>query len=146
MLACGDENSSLGGGNQQAQCGEQNWRQPTPNGGVVCPGASDCTCGGGQVCCIQVVNNKAQSGSCSDLTQCAGLALRCDGAEDCATGEVCCLLDSLGGGSECRAPSDCFFSNEIKTCRDDSECDGIEHCEPSQPGTYLAGLVAGCTL
>lgn len=142
VIACGDEDSSLGGG-AQASCSGQNWRQPTPDA-VVCPGATDCACPSGQVCCVNVVDNKAVSGSCGDLGQCAGPALRCDGVEDCATGEVCCLIDTVGGGSECRAPNDCFFTDEITTCRDDSQCDGVQHCKPSDPGTYLAGLVAGC--
>jgi len=144
VSACGDEDTSLGGG-AQASCQGQNWRQPTTDS-VVCPGAPDCSCGGGQVCCIDVVNGKATSGSCGELTQCAGLALTCDGSEDCPTGQVCCLLNSFGGGSECRNPQDCFFTDEITACRGDSECSGIEHCEPSQPGSLLAGVVAGCTL
>lgn len=144
LSACGDEDSSLGGG-AEAQCEGQNWRQPTPSS-VTCPGANDCSCATPQVCCIDVVNNKAVSGGCSELTQCAGPALKCDGAEDCATGEVCCLLDGMGGGSECRAPNDCFFTDEIQTCRDDADCDGIEHCEPSHPGSLYAGLLAGCVL
>lgn len=142
LVACGDEDSSLGGG-AQTNCGGQNWRQATP-GAVVCPGTADCTCGAGQVCCVDVVDNKAVSGSCGDIAQCSGPALRCDGAEDCASGQVCCLIDTIGGGSECRAPNDCFFTDEITTCRDESECDGVKHCTPASPGSYLAGLVAGC--
>jgi hypothetical protein len=142
VVACGDEDSSLGGG-AQASCSGQNWRQATP-ASVVCPGATDCACPSGQVCCVNVVDNKAVSGCCGDIGQCAGPALRCDGVEDCASGEVCCLIDTVGGGSECRAPNDCFFTDEITTCREDSECDGVEHCRPAEPGTYLAGLVAGC--
>jgi hypothetical protein len=144
VSACGDENSSLGGGSQAA-CQGQNWRQPTP-ASVTCPGATDCSCPMPQVCCIEVVNNKAVGAGCSELTQCAGPALKCDGSEDCANGEVCCLLDGMGGGSECRAPQDCFFSTEIQTCRDEAECDGLEHCEPSHPGSLYAGLLAGCVL
>lgn len=142
LSACGDEDSSLGGG-AQATCSGHNWRQPTP-AAVVCPGAADCTCASGQVCCVEVVGNKAVSGTCGDVGSCAGPVLKCDGAEDCASGEVCCLIDTVGGGSECRAPNDCFFSDEITTCRDESECDGIEHCTPASPGSYLAGVVAGC--
>lgn len=142
-VGCSDESSSLGG--NDPACKSHNWRQPTPQG-VVCPGAEGCLCGAGQVCCIQVVNNQAVSGSCGALTECAGPALTCDGSEDCPTGQVCCLIATVGGGSECREPKDCFFSDELTTCRGDSECNGIERCEPSQPGSLLAGVVAACLL
>lgn len=142
LVACSDEDSSLGGG-AQASCSGHNWREPTPNS-VVCPGAVDCSCPSSQVCCVNVVGNKPVSGSCGDLAQCAGPALRCDGAEDCAAGQVCCVIDTVGGGSECRAPNDCFFTDEITTCRDESECDGVQHCKPADPGSLMAGLIAGC--
>jgi hypothetical protein len=142
--ACGDSDASLGG-NAGGTCEGQNWRQPTP-GSVVCPGAPGCACADGEVCCVEVVNNKATGGSCGQLAHCPGPALRCDGSEDCAAGQVCCLIDRVGGGADCREPKDCFFSDEITLCRDDAECDGIRHCEPSRPGSYLAGVVAGCVL
>jgi hypothetical protein len=145
VSACGGGDDASLGGNGTAACGDFNWRKPT-DAAVVCPGAPGCSCGAGQVCCVKIVGGKATTGSCSALTDCADLAMQCDGAEDCGAGQVCCLLDDLGGGTECRDPQDCFFSNEITLCRGQAECDGVKTCQPSPPGAYLEGLVGGCGL
>jgi hypothetical protein len=145
VAGCGDENTDLGGGGSRSACEGKTWREATP-GIVVCPGAPDCACSDGSVCCVDVVNGKASNGSCKALADCAGPALVCDGTEDCPSGKICCLVDTAGGGGSCRDPKDCFFTNENTLCRDDAECDGIHHCTPSPPGAYLEGLVAACML
>ncbi|MFO0564374.1 MAG: hypothetical protein U0263_01865 [Polyangiaceae bacterium] len=141
--ACSSDDTNLGG--NRSDCAGQNWRAATPDG-VVCPGADGCLCSAGQVCCVEVVNNRATNGSCTELTACSGPALRCDGPEDCQTGQVCCVIDTVGGGSECRAPNDCFFSNEAKMCRDDANCDGLEHCTPGETGSFLGTTAAFCKI
>ncbi|MCB9582802.1 MAG: hypothetical protein H6717_37530 [Polyangiaceae bacterium] len=143
VSACSSNDDASLGGNSADACGDFNWRKPS-DGTIVCPGAPGCSCSTGQVCCVSLVGGKAATGTCGALTDCADLAMQCDGAEDCAPGQVCCLLDDLGGGTECRAPQDCFFTNEITLCRTQDECDGVKTCAPSQPGTYLAGVVGGC--
>jgi hypothetical protein len=142
-FGCSSGDTSLGG--NPNTCSGQNWRAATPDG-VICPGAPDCLCSGGQVCCVALVNGKASIGSCNDLAACSGPAIACDGPEDCAAGQVCCWVDTVGGGSTCKAPIDCFGSQEAAACRDDSQCSGIEHCTPADPGSYLDGVAAACLL
>jgi hypothetical protein len=141
---CSSGDTNLGGTDRTA-CSGLNWRAAT-TGAVVCPGAPECSCSGGQVCCVSLVNGRASSGSCGDLTQCSGPALECDGPEDCAAGEVCCFVNTVGGGSSCKTPTDCFGTQEIAACRSDQDCQPLESCTPAEAGSYLAGIAAACQL
>jgi hypothetical protein len=69
---------------------------------------TDCPVGA-QVCC-GFGGPGSYSWSCKDSGSCgAGLAITCDGASDCATGEVCCASIPAGTftGTFCAKPELC---------------------------------------
>jgi hypothetical protein len=143
---CGGDDADLGGNGRQA-CEQFNWRSAT-DGLVVCPGVSGCACGGGEVCCADPQGQTLGNARCSSLGACPTFAFGCDGNEDCASGQICCVFgNENAGGAECRDPKDCFFSSkELKTCRAEADCDGIESCVPADPGAFFDGLIARCSL
>jgi hypothetical protein len=117
--------------------------------GVTCPGTPTCGCDAPQVCCIARID--AQQGVCTALAACRELALACDGPEDCGAG-VCCLDTGAGGGTTCRARTDCA-SGQMWLCRTDADCAGNPggaFCRPADFGTAgvedrgLDGLLGVC--
>jgi hypothetical protein len=131
-------------------CASFSWRMPTPSA-IACPGVPTCSCAATDVCCVQLDYPSGPTGaptigpsSCSALTACTGLALACDGPEDCTKGRVCCGTDTRGGGTSCKDPSECFDAHSIIVCRSDSDCRLGQHCEPSYAGSYLGNVAGSC--
>jgi hypothetical protein len=128
-------------------CGMRSFRGGTPNA-VVCPGTESCACGSTEICCMQKID--ALTGACTSLSACRGLALQCDGPEDC-DGGVCCLEDRTGGGSSCKAAGSCGAGQWL--CRTDADCIGAPpgpSCAPIDLGAAgvddvgLDGIVGVC--
>lgn len=143
---CSSNDANLGGNGRQ-ECAQFNWRSPT-DGFVVCPGAPGCACGAGEVCCADPQGQTLGNPRCTGLSACPTYAFSCDGPEDCPSPQVCCAFgNENAGGAECREEKDCFFSSkEIKTCRAETDCDGLESCVPADPGAYFEGVMARCSL
>jgi hypothetical protein len=128
-------------------CATHSYRGGTANA-VVCPGTAKCECESEDVCCMQKLD--ALSGTCTPLAACRGLALQCDGPEDC-DGGVCCLEDRTGGGSSCKSGATCGAGQWL--CRTDADCANAPsgpRCAPLDLGTPgvddvgLDGIVGVC--
>ncbi len=79
--------------------------------GVAC-GMTTCT--GTQECCL--ANGQR---TCVDQGKCQGIAFTCDGPEDCAMNEVCCVSNTGGmPGSSCKAATMC----RTEACHADPDC------------------------
>lgn len=81
------------------------------------------TCTATQECCVG-----AGGRECVDLGACQGVALACDGDEDCGSNEVCCAGGGGGGpaagGTECRNANQC----NANVCRAMTDCEGNDMC------------------
>jgi len=87
----------------------------TGSAGVLDCAGTDCFVSQGQECCYAL---SAGWGQCKDQgTACYGTRVRCDGPEDCDTGQVCCARLASNGQSytqvQCR--SSCA-SSEFEVC------------------------------
>ncbi|MEZ4219333.1 MAG: hypothetical protein R3B13_00300 [Polyangiaceae bacterium] len=142
--ACSSDDADLGGNGRQ-DCQNYNWRAAT-DGFVICPGVPGCACAAGEVCCADQQGQTLGNARCTALSACPSYAFTCDGPEDCPSDQVCCVYGSpTTGGSECRAAKDCFFSNqEAIMCRSESDCTGLDSCQPGEPGSYFENVVASC--
>ena len=106
-----------------------------PRSGTIACGlpATDCPVGA-QVCC-GFGGPGSYSWSCKDTGTCgAGLAITCDGASDCATGEVCCASIPAGTftATFCAKPELCCPG----TCPS-----GSGHAFLCDPGGTECGLI-----
>jgi hypothetical protein len=116
-----------GGTPVPADCESLNWRNPTPDS-VICPGAPGCSCALPQACCG---SPDAVDGQCGEVTQCAEQAAVCDGPEDCADTDICCVTPQ---GTDCRAPAECVGSDRYVLCRATDDCPNALHeCLPAEP-------------
>ncbi len=97
-----------------------------PNG-VTCLGAADGGCDPGQVCCSTGSGDTCQAASAS----CTGVALACDGTEDCTSG-TCCGTSS---GTACAASCTSYH-----ICHVDAECGTGETCCPVGGAIPLGSL------
>jgi hypothetical protein len=70
---------------------------------------------------------------------------RCDGPEDCGTGEVCCA-HQVGRfhGLERRAPEACVGSDELITCNIDDDCPDAQLCCAGRTDLDTPICRAGC--
>lgn len=129
------------GDSQRASC-DTVWRTSTP-GFVACPGAQDCRCEAPEVCCVPSKPSPKDIGSCGPVSGCAQLAFACDGPEDCATDQVCCVR---GMGSTCTTEFDCFGSESYVLCHEDGECKSRvgTACGPADPDTFWDTLMGVC--
>jgi len=109
----------------QGTCSTSAWQGGVAHS-VACPGADGCSCTAPAVCCMQTID--ALGGSCTDPRACAGVAIACDGPEDCASGSVCCLGAQ---GSTCVDTGTCAGT---LLCRSDSNCAGHGSCVPADFG------------
>src|SRR5262245_10509989 len=113
---------SGGSGSSSADSGSTETGSGDPDG-VVCffaPGP----CAAGEVCC-----EDSQSGESSCIgadAQCMGIALVCDGPEDCG-GQLCCGTND--GGSECADSCEGYH-----LCHDEGDCNDGESCCPNGGG------------
>jgi hypothetical protein len=119
-------------------CGGSGWRDQTPAHSVICPGSSTCYCESPQVCCLDAIDSRR--GSCTSFQGCSFIALTCDSPNDCGGG-VCCLDERAGGGSTCKAATDCDSSMKW-LCNVDADCKngnmtapGGPHCRPADLGS-----------
>jgi hypothetical protein len=101
-------------------------------------------CGQRDVCDLSIADCCARSGGGACIPRggdCDGYRLTCDGPEDCASGQVCCV--NAGGGSltavSCVAPEACVgeagASTASRVCHVDAEC-----TDPSTPHCCFFGL------
>ena len=132
-------------------CAALNWRAATA-GAIACPGTTDCACPVADVCCVDYAAAYTDTGgtvggaACGKLTACAGIALACDGPEDCGAGKVCCFLGTTGGNSTCKSAADCTGVDQVVMCRSDTDCASGDHCEPAAAGAYFASIAGSCKL
>jgi hypothetical protein len=93
--------------------------------GVLCStvtcGGTDVCCGGGEDTCAASSDacfTRAEDGSL------AGAAVTCDGAEDCAAGQVCCAIvdPTAGSGTSCMPASHCEAYAGAVACHEDRGC------------------------
>jgi hypothetical protein len=103
----------------------------TTGNGVVCARADQSCTGAMPECCDLMTGTDtciAPSGPC------AGERLECDGPEDCAQGEECCLFD--GQGSRCLDEGICGTTGSISStmCHVVAHCDQGELCCGTAPG------------
>jgi hypothetical protein len=139
LAACGDDPTAVCKSNL-------NWRAAS-TGTIACKGASGCACDTQSVCCVQVAGDPPafSDGACTTLTSCPGLAFRCDGPEDCSAGTVCCAELNAGGGSSCKAETDCHGIHTTVLCRSDDDCfSKVKDCKPAEPGSFFDGVVGYC--
>lgn len=114
------------------------------DGALSCTPFAAPTCARGQVCCL----SPDFSGECTDFGACGSNAqFECRGADDCDTGEHCCvtLVDGTDAGpsaqalcaAECAAPS-------RQTCETGEECPAGSRCVllPEGGSGPLLALVA----
>ncbi len=112
------------------------------------PDAVSCgnaTCSNGQACCLTSGGfGTPPSMSCGDTCSGTAATLRCDAAEDCGTGQVCCATFVQQGpmasyrGSECA--SSCTGTGKVTLCTPGStnQCPRGQSCQRSQ--TLPAGF------
>jgi hypothetical protein len=100
---------------------EQDCPNTNPTEGVPC---GDATCNAPEVCCV-TFNGQSCTSNCNQ-----GLALACDGPEDCSGGDVCCGdIGMGGGGSECMPSGDCQTGmGSGRLCHSNTDCDTGETC------------------
>lgn len=127
LIGCGsDESSSETGANAK---------------GIAC---GDVTCD--NVCC-------PSNGACeADYVPCLdesghGYYMECDGPEDCASGDVCCI--SVGamalGGSGCSKASDCeTTSMQQVACHGGGDCPSGTTCQPADNASMFVPTLLGC--
>jgi hypothetical protein len=117
--------SSVDSGSSSAESGSSS--TDTGSGG---PDGVECffapaPCVVGEVCCEDV---RLGESSCIDAdAQCMGVALICDGPEDCL-GQLCCGTND--GGSECADSCEGYH-----LCHDDGDCNEGESCCPNGGGS-----------
>ncbi|MBK6694365.1 MAG: hypothetical protein IPG50_19485 [Myxococcales bacterium] len=103
------------------------------SGGLPCdPGKLSCgssTCDTAtQECCVDLTGASAKP-ACVNKGSCANVALQCDEADDCGSGEVCCFSASgvTPTGSLCQS-GPCGLGDFSQSCRGDGECAGSGSC------------------
>jgi hypothetical protein len=85
----------------------------------------DKTCTGDTICCAPTTGEyTCQPRSNPDCG--SNDIAECDGAKDCAPGEVCCQAGPGGGGAACRTGS--CGSSDTYCQPDDSACPGTQTC------------------
>ena len=89
--------------------------------GIHCGGN---TCSGSQVCCFEHPYYYAHA-RCADPSDCSGHVMECDGADDCGSGETCCVADPSYPASACQTAS-C----DKVICHIDGECPSPQLCCP----------------
>lgn len=110
-----------------AGCESMNWRSPTPDA-VICPGAPGCSCALPETCCG---SPDVADGQCGEVSQCAKQAAVCDGPEDCAETDVCCVTPQ---GTDCRDPIQCVGTDRYVLCRATTDCPyATDECVPAEP-------------
>jgi hypothetical protein len=73
----------------------------------------------------------AADGQCGDVGECARQAAVCDGPEDCAAAEVCCVTQQ---GTDCRDSAQCIGNDSYALCRATDDCPhGTDECLPADP-------------
>jgi hypothetical protein len=113
---------------------------------VVCPGATGCGCEAPSACCLSRIDSSA--GACAAPRECAGIALTCDGPEDCGGG-VCCLdvaagLASCSAASECRGVWLCRSTHDCAGSPSGSSCNAADFGENGVADRGLDGRIAIC--
>lgn len=110
-----------------------------PTTGVPC-GSTSCT--GGDACCMTF-----SGGTCGLPATCTqGLPLRCDGPEECQTGEVCCATviydgSGLSGGSICGTTCDTTGSLLGGVmCHSNDDCQSPKTCKTAGYGGFTFHL------
>jgi hypothetical protein len=103
---------------------EEDCPNTNPTQGVPCGNTS---CDAPQICCVTF-----SGATCTAADGCdQGLALACDGPEDCSNGDVCCGdIGMGGGGSECLPAGDCEGGGMGSgvLCHSDADCQNNERC------------------
>jgi len=80
-----------------------------------------------QVCCFTGFPNITTT--CTATAQCTNLPGRCDGPEDCASGEICCGTPQ---GSSCMAAAQCTGQTSARLCHTATDCASGQICRMSQ--------------
>jgi len=90
---------------------------PIGNGsgdGVICGGRA---CALTEQCCLDEDNRTASCAAAGDV--CVATSALCDGKEDCAGDDRCCIQgDTITCGTDCKAYA----------CREDGDCPAPQHC------------------
>jgi len=133
--------------------------EPLPAGDVA-PGAS---CGVGLVsqcaqdtekCCVRSLETdtcipEAEACTCS-LPNCEVMEVRCDGPEDCASGEVCCgTLSQSGAGYDdfvCATACQGTGNQRVACHEQDPKCEGGDICANSQLLTNVQVCIDPATI
>lgn len=99
--------------------------------GWVSVGDGECSLLGGVKACYNYINDTftCTAGTCIDLSA-SKTQLACDGANDCAAGQICCFESVyISNQTKCMAPSACkdesagrYFINREQVCNTTSEC------------------------
>jgi hypothetical protein len=80
-----------------------------------------------QVCCF--TGFPTITTMCTATAQCTNLPGRCDGPEDCASGEVCCGTQT---GASCMAQAQCTGQTAARLCHTAADCSSGQVCRMSQ--------------
>jgi hypothetical protein len=85
------------------------------------------------VCCTPGAACAEKTAECVSPDNGHGFYMTCDGSEDCADGQVCCI--GVGGGAYgstyCITPTDCVSSFQSVACHGGGDCPGSLTCKPS---------------
>lgn len=135
-----------GGG---ADCAAPNGIYATPDAGPYCPfqqaadgGMLFGSCGLGAHCCVNPVDGGPSTCNAAS-TACANLKatdFQCNEAQDCAGGEVCCLVGSVKQDQTC---TDLFYGSKVNGTKcEATQCASgeVELCNGTDAGACGQGL------
>jgi hypothetical protein len=99
-------------------------------------GLSTCDVSGGNVCCI--LGSLCQPPPCNGPSQVDA----CDGPEDCAAGQTCCLYVGAVFGTACTANCTTTGDQRGAICHTQADCAPGAMCEQLEVGGNLKGCFA----
>lgn len=106
---------------------------PASDGGakgtIACGMGTTCTAPA-QVCCAvaKAADAGGGSSSCVAAGTCNGVSISCEGTDNCAAGDKCCL--SGGGQGSASATCEPKCNNGAQLCNKQADCPASERCRP----------------